>query len=123
MLKAYAYIRVSGKSQLDGDGPERQRIATQHYARQNGMRIVHEYVEAISGSKESEDRPKWTEMVAAILANGVGTVVVESLGRRELFVHRDKAECAEGVLCPDMLQTVEKIAGRSLPLLQRVRFL
>jgi DNA invertase Pin-like site-specific DNA recombinase len=50
------------------------------------MRVFRE--EGVSGTVEGMDRPTWAEMVGTILANGIHTILVESLGRlaRELFV-------------------------------------
>ena len=87
MIQAFSYIRVSGKSQLDGDGFERQRLAIQAYAAAAGIEIVQEFVErAVSGKTEWEDRPAWTDMMLAL--DGVTTIVIERLDRlaRELLV-------------------------------------
>jgi DNA invertase Pin-like site-specific DNA recombinase len=89
MTKAFVYLRVSGKGQIDGDGFPRQLAATKAYAAAHGFKIVRVFrEEGISGTVEGMDRPTWAEMVGVILANGVRTILVESLGRlaRELFV-------------------------------------
>src|SRR4051812_30353919 len=88
MIKAFGYVRVSGKGQMEGDGPVRQELAIKHYARTAGIRLAKVFQESVSGTNEGEDRPVWVEMIAAILANGVDTVIVESLGRlaRDLMV-------------------------------------
>lgn len=87
MNKAFAYLRVSGKGQLSGDGFPRQRIAIEQYAARNGIEIVKWYEEkAVCGATEWEDRPAWSNMIESL--NGVRTIVVESLQRlaRELIV-------------------------------------
>jgi DNA invertase Pin-like site-specific DNA recombinase len=89
MTKAFAYLRVSGKGQIDGDGFPRQQSAVKSYAAEHGIKIVRVFrEEGVSGTVEGMDRPTWAEMVGTILANGVRTILVESLGRlaRELFV-------------------------------------
>lgn len=89
MIKAFAYLRVSGKGQIDGDGFPRQLKAIKEYAVEHNFRIVRVFrEEGVSGTVEGMDRPTWAEMVGMILANGVKTILVESLGRlaRELFV-------------------------------------
>jgi DNA invertase Pin-like site-specific DNA recombinase len=89
MKKAFAYLRVSGKSQVDGDGFPRQLEAVKGYAKANGIRIVKVYEEkGVSGTKEWEDRPAWMEMMSALLSNGVKTVIIEKLDRlaRDLMV-------------------------------------
>jgi DNA invertase Pin-like site-specific DNA recombinase len=89
MLKAFGYLRVSGKGQVGGDGFPRQRAAIQAHAKANGMTVVRWFEEkGVSGTVEGMERPVWAEMVGIILANGVRTILVESLGRlaREIFV-------------------------------------
>lgn len=87
MDKAFAYLRVSGKSQLDGDGFDRQRVGIQKFCSENGIAIVQEFQErAVPGKTEWGDRPAWMEMVNTL--NGVRTIIVESLNRlaRDLMV-------------------------------------
>lgn len=86
-MKAYGYLRVSGRGQIGGDGFPRQREAITRYAKAHGIEIVAWYTErGISGGTEWEDRPAWSEMMQAL--NGVRTVIIEKLDRlaRELFV-------------------------------------
>jgi len=90
----FSYLRVSGKGQVDGDGPERQREAVLHYCQTNGLpRPLFEFFEAgVSGTIEAMDRPKFTELLAQIdgLENKTGGVciVVERIDRlaRDLMV-------------------------------------
>jgi len=87
LFQAYAYRRVSGKAQLEGDGFERQKIAIERYAAANNIEIVHWFDErAISGKTEWEDRPAWSEMITSL--NGVRTIIIERLDRlaRDLMV-------------------------------------
>ena len=89
MQKAFSYLRVSGGSQVEGDGFPRQRAAIKAYAAANGIKIVREFIEsAVSGTKETMDRPAWAEMMAALYANGVRTIIIEKLDRlaRDLMV-------------------------------------
>ena len=89
MKTAFAYLRVSGKGQVDGDGFPRQREAIRQYAAAHGIRIVCEYQEqGVSGSKGLEERPAFVEMTKALLANGTRMVIVENLSRlaRDLMV-------------------------------------
>jgi DNA invertase Pin-like site-specific DNA recombinase len=86
---AFGYIRVSGESQVKEDGPIRQRKAIQDYAKANGIRIVKWFVEeAVSGTVESQNRPAFSEMLAALMGNGTRTVLIEKLDRiaREVYV-------------------------------------
>jgi DNA invertase Pin-like site-specific DNA recombinase len=87
MTKAFSYLRVSGKGQLDGDGFERQRLGIQKFCSDNGIHIQQEFQEkAIPGKTEWDERPAWMEMVLSL--NGVRTIVIESLNRlaRDLMV-------------------------------------
>jgi DNA invertase Pin-like site-specific DNA recombinase len=114
MKKAFAYLRVSGKSQVDGDGFPRQLEAIKGYAKAQNIRIAHVYEErGVSGAKDWEDRPAWMEMMAAMLANGVKTVIVEKLDRlaRDLMVQetiigdmRKRGLTLVSVHEPDLLQ-------------------
>jgi site-specific DNA recombinase len=83
---AYGYLRVSSRGQVDGYGYDRQEEAIRHYAKRNGVEIVDFYRDAHTGTEA--DRPAFLEMLAAILGNGVRTVIVESLDRlaRDLMV-------------------------------------
>jgi DNA invertase Pin-like site-specific DNA recombinase len=89
MAKAVAYLRVSGKGQVDGDGFPRQREAVERYARAAGFELVGEYRdEGVSGTKELEDREGLSELLTRIRANGVRVVIVERADRiaRDLLV-------------------------------------
>ena len=89
MKKAYAYLRVSGQGQLDGDGFERQRKAINDYASLNGINIVEEFrEEGVSGTLQ--DRPTLARLLVDLEENGRGikTIVVEKVDRlaRDLMV-------------------------------------
>lgn len=86
---AAGYLRVSGKGQVEGDGFIRQLKAIKEYAATHGMKIVNVYrEEGVSGTKESADRPAWSELMTALHSNGVKVVIVERLDRlaRDLMV-------------------------------------
>ncbi len=88
-MKVFAYLRVSGKSQVRGDGFLRQFIAIRRYCEANGLQIVKIFREkGVGGAKELEDRPALSELVAALEENGVKSVVIEKLDRlaRDLMV-------------------------------------
>ncbi len=87
MKPAYGYLRVSDRSQLDGDGFPRQRAAIEQYAREHDIRIVRWFEEkGVSGTLT--DRPALAEMIALLHANGTKLVIVEKLDRlaRDLMV-------------------------------------
>ncbi len=87
--KAFAYLRVSGKGQIDGDGFTRQAETIKKYAKADRMEIVQEFRdEGVSGTKEALDRPGLTDLFVAIKANGTRVVLVENATRiaRDLMV-------------------------------------
>jgi DNA invertase Pin-like site-specific DNA recombinase len=77
--QAYAYLRVSGRAQVGGHGFDRQEDAIRAYARSAKVEVVSVFREAHTGTEA--DRPVFVEMLAAILGNGVKTIIVESLDR------------------------------------------
>lgn len=86
---ALAYLRVSGRGQVDGDGFPRQRDAIARYARNNSVEIVGEYQDrGISGTRDLDDREGLGELIERIRANGVRLVLVERADRlaRDLLV-------------------------------------
>ena len=87
--KAFSYLRVSGKGQIDGDGFKRQQDTIAKYAKANRLEVVQEFRdEGVSGTKEALDRPGLTDLFVAIKANGVRLVIVENATRiaRDLMV-------------------------------------
>jgi DNA invertase Pin-like site-specific DNA recombinase len=89
MVKAFAYLRVSGRGQIRGDGLVRQRKAVEKYAKDNGIEIHRIYRdEGVSGSLAN--RPALAEMIVDLEKNGHGvkTVIVEKLDRvaRDLMI-------------------------------------
>lgn len=86
-MKAYGYLRVSGRAQVEGDGFPRQIAAIRKYAEDNNIRIVKVFrEEALCGATEWDNRPAWLDMLAAL--NGCRTIIVEKLDRlaRDLMV-------------------------------------
>lgn len=97
--EVYGYVRVSGKSQIDGDGFPRQKEAILAFCESRGWickRIFEE--KAVPGKTEMEDRAAFMEMLG--LCGGVlpSSVVVERADRvaRDLIVGElIYRECAE----------------------------
>lgn len=88
-MKAFSYLRVSGKSQVSGDGFDRQREAISLYAKANGIEIVEEYRdEGVSGTTELADRDGLARLFDRIASNGVRLILVERADRlaRDLLV-------------------------------------
>jgi len=86
---AVAYLRVSGRGQVEGHGFERQRDAIDRYAKLHGLTIAAEYRdEGVSGTKETTDRAGLAALLDRVDANGVRLVLVERADRlaRDLVV-------------------------------------
>jgi len=93
-MKTFGYIRVSGKGQVDGDGPERQAQAINSFCAANALPLpeLQMFFEAgVSGTVEAMDRPKFAEMITVIESLPPGEpacIVVERLDRlaRDLMI-------------------------------------
>jgi len=80
--KAFSYIRVSSRGQINAGGFDRQLDAIQNYARKHGFEIVQIFKEeGISGSTGEEDRPAFQAMIAEVLKDGTSTIIIERLDR------------------------------------------
>jgi len=80
--KAFAYLRVSSDGQVGGDGFPRQREAIKKWAASHSVKIVRWFEEkGVSGTKELTDRPALSDLMVALMSNGVRVVVVEKLDR------------------------------------------
>ena len=89
MVKAFAYLRVSGKGQVKGDGFIRQEKKIREYAESKEIQVVKIYKEkGVSGTLEN--RPALAELICDLEENGNGikTVIVEKLDRvaRDLMI-------------------------------------
>jgi len=85
-MKIVAYLRISGKGQLQGTGLDRQRDTITAWAEIKGHTVERWYEEVYTGTEV--ERPVFTEMLLDLLNNGVRTIVVESSDRlaRDLMV-------------------------------------
>lgn len=114
MTKAFAYLRVSGKGQVEGDGFTRQLEAIKRYARAHDIRIVKVFrEEGVCGATDLENRPALMAMLEALVANGTKLVLIEKLDRlaRDLMVQetiigdlRKRGFDLVSVTEPDLLQ-------------------
>jgi DNA invertase Pin-like site-specific DNA recombinase len=89
MKRAFAYLRVSGKGQVEGDGFPRQLEAIKKYAATHEIKLAKVYKEeGVSGTTDWENRPSFAEMMTALMSNGTQIVLVERLDRlaRDLMV-------------------------------------
>ena len=88
-MTAFSYLRVSSKGQVEGDGYPRQRETIARYAQQNSIVITSEFIESISGTTESVNRPALTDLMLALkFTDGPRIVLVENAHRlaRDLMV-------------------------------------
>jgi Resolvase, N terminal domain len=88
MKEAFAYLRVSGRGQIEGDGFVRQEEAVRRFAAANGLDVVSVFrEEGVSGTKDLESRPALLELLETAKESG-GTVIIEKLDRlaRDLMV-------------------------------------
>ena len=87
---AYGYMRTSSNTiGTDKDSEKRQRAAIEGYADANGITVVGWYYDkAVRGSDPVAARPGFADMLAAIAADSVRTIIVESPDRfaRDLAV-------------------------------------
>ena len=91
MTRAFAYLRVSGRGQIEGDGFKRQELAIRAYAEAHGYRVVKVFrEEGISGTSELNGRKALLELLAK-QANGAQIVLIEKLDRlaRDLMVQEN----------------------------------
>lgn len=89
MTKAFAYLRVSSRGQIDGDGFDRQLLACQKYAAANGLEIETVFrEEGICGGSELENRPALQELYLALNDGGTKVILIEKLDRlaRDLMI-------------------------------------
>jgi len=80
--KAFGYVRVSGISQSDGDGPVRQTEAIRMFVERENIELEAIYSElGVSGTVANADRPEWARMIADARAQGVQCIIIECLNR------------------------------------------
>lgn len=93
-MNVIAYLRVSGRSQIEGDGPDRQRESIQAFCTTHKLKLTAEFFEAgVSGTVDGLDRPKFAEMLEVIQTkrqNGTSVegIIIERMDRiaRDLMV-------------------------------------
>lgn len=88
-MNVFAYLRVSGKGQLEGDGFDRQRDSIRRFCDMKGWRVIRWFEErGVSGTNEMDARPALTELVSLLGPATADTFVVECADRlaRDLMV-------------------------------------
>jgi DNA invertase Pin-like site-specific DNA recombinase len=88
-MKAFAYIRVSGKGQVEGTGLDRQEEAIKAYASAHSIELCGTFAdEGVSGTLEI--RPALAKLLLSLEENGHGvkTVLIEKVDRlaRDLMI-------------------------------------
>jgi DNA invertase Pin-like site-specific DNA recombinase len=114
LTKAFAYLRVSGKGQIEGDGFTRQVDTIKRYAQAHGIRLVKVFrEEGVCGATDLDNRPALLELLETLAADGVKLVLIEKLDRlaRDLMVQetiigdlRKRGFDLLSVMEPDLLQ-------------------
>src|SRR5579872_1251338 len=80
--RVFIYIRVSGKDQVNGDGPIRQEKACREYCEAHGLTVAQVFFErGVCGDVETMDRPVFIEMMSCVMSGDIETVIVEKLDR------------------------------------------
>jgi DNA invertase Pin-like site-specific DNA recombinase len=82
-MRVVSYLRVSSRSQIEGDGFTRQRVAIQQWCDTHGAVHLAEFVEeGVSGTTEVINRPALTRLVTYVLeAGNIDAVIVEKSDR------------------------------------------
>jgi Site-specific recombinases, DNA invertase Pin homologs len=94
MKNVFAYTRVSGKGQIEGDGRDRQIDSIRFFCKSRNLQLLGEKFEAgVSGGVEAMSRPAFSELleeIECLRVNGreVDGIVVERADRlaRDLMV-------------------------------------
>lgn len=81
-VNAVSYLRVSGDSQISGDGFPRQREIIQKYAATNNVQILNEFRdEGVPGKMELEGRAGLSACIQFVRENKIQLVVIEDATR------------------------------------------
>lgn len=94
-MKVFGYLRVSGSSQVDGDGPERQRVAIKAFCDKHNLTIVSWYEDmGVSGTVDALYRPGFMRMLeCASEAQGVVAENSTRLARDNMVAEMLLCQC------------------------------
>ncbi len=79
--KAYGYLRVSSRGQVDKDGFTRQKQGITRWAEANGKEVIRFYEECVSGTKQVDERVVFYRMTYDGDEEGVNCILVENTSR------------------------------------------
>lgn len=88
-MNVFGYTRVSGQGQVEKDGFPRQNEAIRAFCEKHGLALEQAFrEEAVSGTVEGMDRPKFSAMIALMEERQIKAFVVERMDRlaRDLMV-------------------------------------
>jgi hypothetical protein len=90
-LRVIAYVRTSSAEQGKAYGPEVQRSAIKAYAKGNGLEVVAEVHEDISGTVPATGRPGMQDTLALAYQHGASALLLSERSRmaRDEFVAFD----------------------------------
>lgn len=67
--------------QLSGDGPERQVERTTEFATRAKDTVINTFVDDVTGSKDTADRPAWNAMLKFCKETGCRKILIEKIDR------------------------------------------
>ncbi len=133
-MRAFGYVRVSGRGQIDGDGPQRQRDAIQKFCSEQGLDPLFFFTEeAVSGTIDGLSRPVFLQMIQEIETAPKGSplrevcIVLERMDRlaRDLIVSEViLKECAARgipVYAADQGQKIDQASTEADPTRKLIR--
>lgn len=79
MKNVFAYIRVSGKSQVDGDGPDRQRDSIASFCKERFAILGERFERGVSGTVDAMERPEFSALIDEIECRRVNGEIIEGI--------------------------------------------
>jgi len=79
MKNVFAYLRVSGKGQVDGDGPNRQRDSIAAFCEGKFQILGEKFEPGVSGSVDAMERPAFSELIEEIECRRINGFDVEGI--------------------------------------------
>lgn len=89
--RVVAYVRTSSAEQGKAYGPDAQRAAIRGFAKREGLAVVVEFHEDVSGTVALDDRPGLRDALASLYEHGAGALLVAERSRlaRDEYVAHD----------------------------------